>query len=89
MFGTAPAPWWAPTHRREFMKGNVGEPQRQNFGEVVAAACDLGSAVAPDRVTAMWLATRHVERVLVRTGNARIFAALAEVAVLKAHRQAS
>jgi hypothetical protein len=61
------------------MKRNVGESQTQNFGEVIVAACEFDSDVAPD-ATAMERAALHLERVLVRGSNARIAAALAELA---------
>ncbi len=50
------------------------------LAEAVAAAYELGSAVAPDRATAADLAARHLERVLVRGSNARLALALADLA---------
>ncbi len=50
------------------------------LGEAVAAAYELGSAVAPDRATAADLAARHLERVLVRGSNARLALALEDLA---------
>lgn len=50
------------------------------LGDVVEAAYELGRAVAADPATAATLATRRLERVLVRAGNLRLQAALALLA---------
>jgi hypothetical protein len=50
------------------------------LGEVVAAAYELGTVVAPDRTTAADLAARHLARMLARSGNARLVAAVADLA---------
>ena len=54
-------------------------PEAPKLGEIVAAAYELGSTLTPDRATATDLAARHLERVLVRGGNARLVAALADL----------
>jgi hypothetical protein len=51
-----------------------------SLGEVIAASCELGSAVSPDRSVATRLAARHVGRVLAEYGNTRLAAALALLA---------
>ena len=51
-----------------------------SLGEVIAASCELGSAVSPDRTVAAELAARHVGRMLAQVGNARLAAALALLA---------
>lgn len=56
------------------------ESQTQNLCAVVAASCELGAAIAGDGVTAAELAARHLERFLVRGSNARLAAALADLA---------
>lgn len=50
------------------------------LGEVIAASCELGTAVTCDEAAASELAARHVGRVLARRGNARLAAALALLA---------
>jgi hypothetical protein len=50
------------------------------FGDIVEAAYELGSLLAPDRAMAGDLAARHLERVLVRGGNLRLVAELADLA---------
>lgn len=55
-------------------------PKATKLGEIVIAAYDLGSAVASDPATAGDLAARHLERLLLRGGNARVVAALADLA---------
>jgi hypothetical protein len=62
------------------MHRNVGESMTLYLGQIVTAACDLGGTIAADRAVATELAARHLERVLVRGRNARIAAALAELA---------
>ena len=52
-----------------------------NVGDMVAAACEMGSAIASDPAVANELAARHLERVLVRGSNARLAAALAVLAL--------
>jgi hypothetical protein len=62
------------------MTANRRFGERLQLGEVVVAACELGSRVAGDPATAAELAARRLERVLVRGGNLRLEAALAELA---------
>ena len=50
------------------------------FEQVVEAAFELGGAIAPDRATAAELATRHLERVLVRGRNAHLLVTLKNLA---------
>ena len=47
-----------------------------SLGDVIAASCELGSAVSPDRGVAAELAARHVGRMLARGGNSRLAAAM-------------
>jgi hypothetical protein len=51
-----------------------------SLGEVIAASCELGSAVSADRGVAAELAARRVGRVLAQGGNARLAAAVALLA---------
>lgn len=62
------------------MHRNVEESKTLNLGEIVTAACELGGTLTADRAVATELAARHLERLLVRGRNARIAAALAELA---------
>lgn len=62
------------------MQTSHGTSATQEFGEIVAAACELGSWVAADRAMARDLATRHLERVLLHGRNARLRAELADLA---------
>jgi hypothetical protein len=50
------------------------------LGEAVETAYQLGSAMTPDRATAVGLAARRLERVLVRGRNERLALALADLA---------
>jgi hypothetical protein len=47
-----------------------------SLGDVIAASCELGSAVSPEQTMAAELAARHIARVLVQGGNSRLTAAL-------------
>ena len=60
-----------------------------NLGEAVAAAVDLGSAIAGDGDTASKLAARRLERVLLRGSNARLALAIAGLARDLAPRSAA
>jgi len=51
-----------------------------SLGEVIAASCELGSAVSRDEVMAAELAARRVGRMLAHGGNARLAAAIALLA---------
>lgn len=63
------------------MRTNDSNSDVPNVGEMIAAACEMGSAVASDPALANELAARHLERVLVRGSNARLAAALAVLAL--------
>jgi RNA polymerase-binding transcription factor DksA len=56
------------------------ESRRHTLGEIVAAAYDLGSAVAMDPGGVSAFAARHVERALVRGDNLRVAVALSGLA---------
>jgi hypothetical protein len=64
----------------EAMQPSYEDVPAHQLGEVVAAAYELGTLVAPDRTMAADLAARHLERMLVRSGNARLVAAVADLA---------
>jgi hypothetical protein len=55
-------------------------PNTVRLGDIVAAAFELGGAMTEDHATMATLAARHVERVLLRPGNARLAGALARLA---------
>ncbi len=57
-----------------------GESRRHTLGEIVAAAYDLGSAVAPDPEGISAFAARHVERALLRGDNLHVAVALSGLA---------
>ena len=50
--------------------------QGKKLGDLIAAAYEMSSAVASDGATANELAARHLERVLARSANLRVVAAL-------------
>jgi hypothetical protein len=62
------------------MQTNHADSPVLRLGEIVAACYELGTTVASDRAMAADLAARHLERVLVRGSNARLVAALTDLA---------
>lgn len=56
------------------------ESRRHTLGDIVAAAYDLGSAVAPDPEAGSAFAARHVEHALMRGDNLRVAVALSGLA---------
>ena len=62
------------------MRETDGSIGTMSLGEIVAASCELGLAVAPDSPWAMDLAARHLGRLLARGENAKLVGTLTAMA---------
>jgi len=62
------------------MQTNQTRHRTEQLGDAIAEAYEMSSAVASNRTTASELAARRLERVLARGANARLVAALRDLA---------
>jgi len=68
------------TNMRQTNTSECTSERTMSLGEVIAASCELGYAVAVDGTHAMDLAARHLARVLARGRNAKLVHALTVMA---------
>lgn len=70
------------------MHTGQSQSETQQLGDAITSAYEVSSTVSSDRTTASKLAARHLERVLVSGANARLVAALRDLASELAPRPA-
>jgi hypothetical protein len=62
------------------MQMGQSQSETQQLGDAITSAYEVSSSVSSDRTTASKLAARHLERVLVSGANARLVAAIRDLA---------